>query len=138
MMISSHLERNLAISCLCTEILASNEHINSVSSLNKNGKVVESKFRNDRIITNMTKQEHTMLFMHRALQTSLSMEFDDLIGSLDFICLQRKTILELIFPYSEGIILVMCDLTVIPSYMAKKISFILRDFECRMKRSLYA
>jgi hypothetical protein len=138
MMTSSNLERNFAISQLCKEILITNESVFFVSSLNKNGKVIESEFRNDRIITKMSKQETEMYFMQRTLQISLSKEFDDLIGPLDFIIMQRETLLELLFPYSEGILLVVCDLDVIPRFVGKKISFMLRNFELHLKSSLNA
>ena len=127
-MISANFERNISISRLCDEILASNEHIYFVSSVTKNGRVVESKFRNDGIISNMSRQEIEMFFMQRTLQASLSREFDDLISPLDFITIQRETLLEFIFPYSEGNILTVCDLDVIPRYLAKKILFLIRDF----------
>lgn len=137
-MMSSNLERNLAISQLCKAILATNESVFFVSSLNKNGKAIESEFRNDRIITKMSKQETEMYFMQRTLQISLSKEFDDLIGPLDFIIIQRETLLEILFPYSEGILLVVCDLDVIPRFIGKKISFMLRNFELQLKSSLNA
>ena len=137
-MMSSNLERNLAISQLCKEILITNESVFFVSSLNKNGKVIESEFRNDRIITKMSKQETEMYFMQRTLQISLSKEFDDLIGPLDFIIMQRETLLEILFPYSEGILLVVCDLDVIPRFIGKKISFMLRNFELQLKSTLNA
>ncbi|AJM93004.1 hypothetical protein [Nitrosopumilus piranensis] len=138
MMISSNLERNQAILHLCQDILASDERIFFVSSLSKNGKSTELQFRNDRIITKMSKQEVEMFFMQRSLQTSLSKEFDDLIGPLNYICVQRETLLEFIFPYAEGQILVLCDLDVVPNYVAKKISFLLRDFDWRLKETLFA
>jgi hypothetical protein len=132
-MILSNFEQTSAISQLCKEILASNENIYFVSSINKNGKVIELEFRNDRIISNMTKQQREMFFMQRTLQTSLTMEFDGIIGPLNFITLHRETFLELLFPYSQGIIFVTCDLNVIPRYIAKKILFILQDFEWNIK-----
>ena len=135
---SSSLERNSAISRLCKNILASNECIFFVSSLNKNGKAIETQFRNDRIFQKMTKQETEMFFMQRTLQTSLSREFDDLIGPLNFITNQRETFLEFIFPYSEGILLVIAELEVIHRFLAKKISFIIKDFEWRKKEFVYA
>ena len=125
----SPLERNIAISKLCNEILTSNEHIFFVSAINKKGRAIESLFRNDRIFTKMTKQEAEMYFMQRTLQLSLSMEFDDLIGPLNFIIMERETLLEIIFPYSEGLLLVVCDLNIIPRYFGKKISFMLRNYE---------
>lgn len=132
-MMSSNLERSKAIQHLCDEILTSNERIHFVASLNKNGKAIESKLRNDGIITKMTKQETEMLFMQRTLQNSLGSELDDSIGPLNYIIQQRETLLEFIFPYSKGTIFVMCDLDIIPQFLAKKISFILRDFEWRIK-----
>lgn len=86
----------------------------------------------------MSKQEVEMFFMQRTLQTSLSKEFDDLIGPLNYICVQRETLLEFIFPYLEGQILVLCDLDVVPNYVAKKISFLLRDFDWRLKETIFA
>lgn len=135
---SSNLERNSAISLLCKDVLASNESIFFVSSLNKNGKAIESQFRNDRIFQKMSKQEKEMFFMQRTLQTSLSGEFDDLIGPLNFITVQRDTFLEFMFPYSEGILLIVTELEMIHRFLAKKISFIIQDFEWRKKKFVYA
>ncbi len=131
-----NLERTSGISLLCDNILGVNEDIFLVSSLNKNGKAREFKISNDRIISKMTKQETEMLFMQRSLQTSLGMEFDDLIGPLNFITVQRETLLEFIFPYSHGTILVMCNLGVVPNFLAKKISYLIRDFEWQVTNSI--
>ena len=137
-MMSSNLERNQAVLRLCKDILASDERIFFVSSLNKNGRSTEFQFRNDRILTKMSKQEVEMFFMQRTLQTSLSKEFDDLIGPLNYISVQRETLLEFIFPYLEGQILVLCDLDVVPNYVAKKILFLLRDFDWSLKETIFA
>ncbi|WP_299293459.1 hypothetical protein [Nitrosopumilus sp.] len=125
----TNYDRSVAVSRLCMDILASNERVYFVSSLNKNGRVTEAQFRDDRIISKMSKQESEMLFMQRTLQTSLGKEFDDLIGPLDSITLQRETVFEFLFPYSDGILFVISDLEIIPSYFTKKISFMLRDHD---------
>lgn len=135
-MMSFNLERSSAISRLCDDILTSNPSIFFVASLNKNGKANDFKLRNDRIISKMTIQEKEMIVMQRSLQLSLGMEFDDLIGPLNFITIQRETLLEFIFPYSQGTIFVMVELGVIPSFLAKKISFLLKDFEWRITKSI--
>lgn len=85
----------------------------------------------------LSKQETEMLFMQRTLQASLCMEFDDVIGPLDCITLKRETLFEFIFPYSEGIIFVISDLDILPNYLGKKITFMLRDFEWRVKNPIY-
>ena len=133
---SSNLERKTNISQLCKEIIASNEHIYFVASINKKGKAVESEIRDDRIITNLSKQESEMLFMQRVLQTTLGMELNEVMGPMNSITIQRETLLEIIFPYSKGILFVICDLEVIPRFLSKKISFMVRDFEWRLNTIL--
>lgn len=135
-MITSSLERSSAISSLCEEVLLSNEEIFFVASLNKNGKAIDFKLRNDRIISKMTSQEMEMVSMQRSLQISLGTEFDDLIGPLNSIILQRETLFEFIFPYSEGTLLVMCNLGIIPSFLTKKISYLLKDFEWKIRSQI--
>lgn len=135
-MMSSNLERSKSISILCDEIITSNDNIFFVASLNKNGKAIDSKLRNDRLIKKMKRQEAEMLFMQRSLQISLGMEFDDLMGPLNSIIIQRETLLEFIFPYSEGTILMLSDQGVIPSFLSKKISFILRNFDWEIKTAI--
>ena len=138
MIYTSNLDQSLELTRLCQDILAANDRIYFVSTINKNGKPTESQFRNDRIITNLTSNEMAMLYMQRTLQSSLTKEFDYVLGPLDFITIQREALLEFIFPFSNGVVLVMADLDVVSRYLAKTISFLIRDFECKIKDSLYA
>lgn len=134
---SSNFDQNLAISHLCKKILLSQENIYSVLSLNKNGRIIESQFTNNQILSQMNKSEIEMLCMQRTLQTSLGMDFDELVGSLNCLTIERETIFEFLFPYSEGVVFVICDLDVIPSYLSKKILFIIREFEWQTKNLIY-
>ncbi len=135
---SPNLERSLELTKPCQDILASNDRIYFVTAINKNGRLTESKFRNERIITKLKSQEIEMSYMQRSLQSSLTKEFDDLLGPLDSITIQRETLFEFIFPLSNGIVLVMADLDVVSRYLAKTISFIIRDFEWRFRDPCYA
>ena len=87
-------ETSVEITQLCDEILASNNHIFLVSSINQKGKSTECRYRNDRTLQNMNRQEVEMYFMQRTLQTYLNMEFDNLIGSLNYIIIQRDSFSE--------------------------------------------
>ena len=134
----ANLEQNLELARLCQDILALNDRIYFVSTINKNGKSTESKFRNDRIFRNLTPQQIEMFYIQRTLQYSLTQEFDDVLGPLDSIIIQRETLLEFIFPFSNGVVIVMTDLDVISRYLAKTISFLIRDFEHRITNQLFA
>ncbi|MDF2422167.1 MAG: hypothetical protein OPY06_04075 [Nitrosopumilus sp.] len=95
--------------------------------------MIESEFSYDQIIPKMSKSETEMLYMQRTLQTSLSMEFDNLLGPLNYMIFERETMFEFIFPFSEGVLFVTSDLDIIPRYLSKKILFILNDFDWRSK-----
>jgi len=133
----SNLERSLELTRLCQDILTSNDRIYFVTVINKNGKLTEFKFRNERIFTKLNSQEIETLYIQRTLQSALTRDFDDSLGSLDFITIQRETLLEFIFPLSNGIVFVISDLEVVSRYLAKTISFIIRDFECRLQDSCH-
>jgi len=127
----------LELTRLCQDILTSNDRIYFVTVINKNGKLTEFKFRNERIFTKLNSQEIETLYIQRTLQSALTRDFDDSLGSLDFITIQRETLLEFIFPLSNGIVFVISDLEVVSRYLAKTISFIIRDFECRLQDSCH-
>ena len=136
-MVISSIELHTAISCLCQDVLSSNEHISFVCALNKKGRVIEAKLKHDRVVGMLSKQQIEMLYMQRTLQTSLCMEFDDVMGSLNYITLHRETFFEFIFPYSEGVFFMIADLDVLPHYLGKKIMFMLRDFDWRIKNPIF-
>ena len=93
-MLPQNLERNLEVSKLCQDLLASNNSVHFVSFLNKNGRIIDSKFRNERIIQNLSSQQLEMFYMQRTLQLSLSKEFDDELGIVDYIIIERNNFLE--------------------------------------------
>lgn len=126
------LERSL-VANLCQDILFSSEEIHFVSVINKNGRKIEIKIRNDRVIKDLTPQELDMFYMQRSLQASMSQEFDNRIDFLRYVILNRGSKLELVFPFSLGIVVVMTEPNIIPNiipnYLAKKISFIIQEFD---------
>ena len=70
------LERSLEISTLCQKIISLHSQILCVSAVNKNGRIIDSKLRDDSSTTNLSGQELEMLYMQRTLQTSMNKEFD--------------------------------------------------------------
>ena len=83
-------ETSLEISEFCTKVLRSNNQILLVSVANKNGRVIDSKFRDKNPISNLTEHELEMFYMQRILQMSLSNEFRNKIGQTNFIIIERK------------------------------------------------
>lgn len=103
---SPYLERSLKISNLCQDILSVNTETRCSSFINKNGRIIESKFRDDGNITGLTKQDLEMLGMQCKLQSSMNNEFSDKLGHLDYTLICREYTFDFLFPFYDGIIFV--------------------------------
>jgi len=84
-LMSINLERSLDISNLCQDILSVHPQTRCSSFINRNGRIVESKFRDDSNITGLSKQAMEMLYMQYKLQLSMNEEFNEKLGSLSAI-----------------------------------------------------
>lgn len=122
------LERSLEITKLCQDIF-SYDHVFFVAAINKNGRIIDSKFRNDRAFTNLSSQELEMYFMQRTLQMSLSREFDTKTFPLEYIVIERDPVVEFLFPFQNGVLIVLSKSEIIPRFLARKISFMIKSVD---------
>ena len=104
-----NLERNLEISKMCQDILSMHAETRCSSFINKNGRIIESKFRDDGDRINLTDKELEILYMQCKLQSSMNEEFNGKLGHLDYTLVCRKSTLDFIFPFYDGVILVSMD-----------------------------
>lgn len=119
-MFPTNLGRGLEISKLCQDVLAANPQLFFVALVNKNGGVIESKFCNDGWITDLSSQEKEMFFMQRSLQIALGREFDEKIGHLDHIMIERKDFLEFLFPCGKDLIFLVTEKEIVSRSLLKK------------------
>lgn len=118
---STNLEQSLEISNVCQDILSIHPKIHFSCYINRNGRIVESKLCDDRLITDLTNQELEMRYMQCKLQSSMNMEFESKIGHLDYTLVCRKSTLEFIFPFLDGIIFVIANKDIPIQSTSKKI-----------------
>jgi hypothetical protein len=123
------LEQSLEISKLCEVIISLNPGIHVVSVVNKNGRILNTKLRNDSTTKNLTSQETEMLCMQRVLQMSMNKELDAKLGSLNYTISYRNFMLELIFPLLNGIIFVGADSEIYIQKLIKKISEAINNYK---------
>ena len=123
------LEQSLEISKLCQAIISLNPGIHVVSVVNKNGRILNTKLRNESTTKNLTSQEIEMLCMQRVLQTSMNKELDAKLGSLNYTISYRDFMLELIFPLLNGIIFVGADSEIYIQKLIKKISEAINEYK---------
>lgn len=62
-----------------------------------------------------------MFFMQKTLQVSLSKEFEDKIGSVEYIVIDRTDTVEITVPLDSGLLVAISRSGIIPRYLAKKI-----------------
>ena len=92
------------------------------SFINRNGRITESKFRDDENITGLTRQELEMLYMQCKLQSSMNEEFDEKLGCLNYTLISRESTLNFLFPFFDGVIFVIIDNEISIQGIANKIS----------------
>jgi hypothetical protein len=122
---TTSLEQSLEISNVCQDILSISHEIHFSCYINRNGRIVESKFRDDGLITDLSSQELEMRYMQCKLQSTMNKEFEDKIGRLDYTLICRESTLELIFPFFDGIIFIVANKDLLFSDICKKISKLL-------------
>lgn len=112
---------------LCDSILSINKNIQSVSVINKMGRLVEDNSRPEftkKFPDNMN--EH--LLMQCVLQISMGRDFDEYYGPINYHISERANLTLLTFPVDENVILVTCNKNVSPITLAKKIAATISDY----------
>ena len=129
LMSSPNLERSLGISRLCQSLVSLNNQVQFASVINKNGRMLDSKLRDESTITKLSSKEFEMLFMQLTLQTSMNKEHDNKLGIQNYTIIDREYAYEMIFPFYDGITIVITDTNIELSDLARKISKIIKEFE---------
>ncbi|MDE1862794.1 MAG: hypothetical protein KGI33_07770 [Thaumarchaeota archaeon] len=112
---------------LCGNIIRINKNIQSVSVINKMGRLVETTSRpehSQRFPSDI--KEH--LLMQCVLQISMGRDFDEYYGPINYHISERANLTLLTFPVEEGVILVTCNKNVSPITLAKKVALSINDY----------
>jgi len=64
--------------------------------------------------------------MQKTLQVSLSKEFEDKIGSVEYIIIDRIDAVEIMVPLDSGLLVAISRSGIIPRYLAKKILLLVK------------
>ena len=123
------LERSQDVSCFCQSVLNLNQDIVFAGAINKNGRILESTLRDDRINKKLETKEFEMMLMQSCLRVSMMKDFDAKLGLSKYSLVERENILEFAFPFSLGIIHVMSSPQINPKKLAKKISKLVYEFD---------
>ena len=124
-----NLERSLECNSFCKSIQEASKHVHLVSLINKSGRVIETKLRDDSLISSLDHKDFEMLFMQRTLQTSMIREHNDRLGMFNYTITIREPLSEIILPFYDGIILVIVDSNIKMKNFTQKLSKLVYEFE---------
>ncbi|HWY33309.1 MAG TPA: hypothetical protein VNX68_01605 [Nitrosopumilaceae archaeon] len=120
-------DTSVTLENLCESILYASENIQSVVVINKNGRPVEEKARDDSDLLSDKKNE--MYFMQCALQMSMAKDFDEEFGPVSFTITERENSKFVSIPSFSHIILAKMKRGMDQAALLNKIKKIIRNFE---------
>ena len=94
---------------MCQDILSIHPNTHHSSVINKNGRIIKSRFHDNGNRIPLTEQELEILYMQCKLQSSMNEEFDDKLGSMNYILVCRESTLNFIFPFYDCVVFVIMD-----------------------------
>jgi len=112
---------------LCNTVLDVNENIQAVSVINKQGRAVHKIARTGTYLP-MQEQENEMLLMQTAITISMGRDFDEPLGEIGYVHVERKNLSLFSFPIGDYIVLVTSKAAVGSISLARKVATAIRKY----------
>ncbi len=109
-----------SLDTLCQSVLGLNKNIQSVSAINKMGRLVVDTTR-PKFAHKVVERTSEHLLMQCVLQISMGRDFDEEYGPINYHISERANLTLLSFPLDDNVILVTANKNVSPISLAKKI-----------------
>src|SRR5437899_10289056 len=112
---------------LCNTVLDVNENIQAVSVINKQGRAVHKIARTGTDLP-MQEKEHEMRLMQTAITISMGRDFDEPLGEIGFVHVERKNLSLFSFPIDDYIVLVTSKAAIGSISLARKVATAIRRY----------
>jgi|GEM_PF-2297623 len=100
-------EQSKLVAKFCKDVLLLDDQVAFVSVISRHGRQIDSVARGDSSFNDLTKHELEQVFLQRMLQTQMIKDFDDKLSKLSVAILERESCIEGIFPFYDGVLLVV-------------------------------
>jgi len=128
-------EQTKLVSKFCNDISLLDEHIAFITVISRHGRQVDFKFRGDSPFSDLLKNESELVLMQRVLQTQMVKDFDDKLGKLFVSTIEREFCTECVFPFYDGVLLVVFVSCNNVHDAARKIMTSIKDFNFEIATS---
>ncbi|HJU14755.1 MAG TPA: hypothetical protein VJ792_09910 [Candidatus Nitrosotalea sp.] len=109
-----------SLDVLCSTILKINKNIQSVSIINKMGRLIEDASRPN-FTRKFPEQISEHFLMQCVLQISMGRDFDEYYGPINYHISERAGLTMLTFPIDGNVLLVLCNKNLSPIMLAKRV-----------------
>ena len=116
-----------ALDSLCNTVLDVNENIQVVSVINKQGRAVHKIARTGTDLP-IQEKENEMLLMQTAITISMGRDFDEPLGEIGFVHVERKNLSLFSFPIDDHIVLVTSKAAIGSISLARKVATAIRRY----------
>lgn len=116
-----------ALDSLCNTVLDVNENIQVVSVINKHGRAVHKIARTGTDLP-IQEKENEMLLMQTAITISMGRDFDEPLGEIGFVHVERKNLSLFSFPIDDHIVLVTSKAAIGSISLARKVATAIRRY----------
>jgi len=113
---------------LCNTVLDVNENIQAVSVINKQGRAVHKIARAGTDLR-MRERENEMLLMQTAITISMGRDFDEPLGEIGYVHVERKNLCLFSFPIDDYIVLVTSKAAIGSISLARKVATAIRRYK---------
>ncbi|GKS67428.1 hypothetical protein YTPLAS73_09750 [Nitrosarchaeum sp.] len=114
---------------LCDAIHLMSKDVDLVAIINKNGRIVESKFGKDTALSCLSENQLEMIAMQRSLQTSMIKEFDQSLSSFHQTVTIRESHVEFVCNLDEEVLLVISNANVDVKQFSTNMSSLVSEFQ---------
>jgi len=128
-------EQSKLVSKFCKDVLLLDDQVVFVSVISRHGRQIDSIVRGDSSFNDLTKHELEQVYMQRMLQTQMIKDFDDKLSKLTVAILERESCIEGIFPFYDGVLLVVFNSHPQILDSVKKISKSINEFNFEIAKS---
>ena len=113
---------------LCNAVFLMNKDVDLVAIINKNGRVVESKFAKDTDLSRLSDSQLEMIAMQRSLQTTMMKEFDQNLSSFHQTIAMRESHVEFVCNLDEEVLLVISNVNIDIKQFSTNLSSLVSGF----------
>jgi hypothetical protein len=128
-------EQSKIVSKFCKDVLSLDDQVVFVSVISRHGRQIDSAAKGASSFNGLLKHELEQVYLQRMLQAQMIKDFDEKLSKLSVVIIERECCTEGIFPFYDGMLLVVFNSHSQILDGIKKISKSINEFNFEIAKS---